>query len=573
MANIDEQKLRPVPVHRVLLTSFCVVLGGCTGIIDGAPISKKDTGDVAAPGGLSEPTDPSECIESPSPRLLRQLTREEYQKTVADLLGIADPDISPIPPDATVRGFTNNVTVSFVTAAHLDAFFRVGDALATRALSESFDHVVPCTTQDAACAATFVESFGLRAFRRPLSEDEKARYLAFFAPSFSQGDFNAGVAGAIQAMLIAPTFLLRSELGLASVDGGFRLTPYETASALSYTFWGTMPDDALFESAASGALGSAAEVEAQARRLLADPRGRARVAHFFYEWLEVPKMYFATKDPATYPALFSGASDAPVLHDSMRAEQAAFVGHVVFDSTQRFAELFTANYTFANDALAAHYGLPAPGSPSEVTKVFWPPDSARSGLLTMGAFLFGHARTTSSSPTQRGHLIREALLCNDISPPPPGVDANIPAGSPGRTAREQIENLTASGACPACHQTMDPIGFGLEAFDGIGQFRTIDNGVPVDTTGEIVGLSAPATFDGAKELSTILANSREARACLVTNYYRFARGFDAKDSDACALSKLQHDFVEADVSIPDLFVALALQQSFGSRRSAEELVP
>jgi hypothetical protein len=287
MANIYDLTLRPAAGWRFLLAASCMALGGCTGIIDGAP-PKEDAGGVVAAGGLSDPANPSECMESPSPRLLRQLTRDEYQQTVADLLGIVEPDVSLIPPDPTVRGFTNNVTVSFVTAAHLDAFLRVGDTLATRAVQESFDQVVPCNTQDAACAATFVESFGLRAFRRPLSEDERARYLGFFEPSLSEGDFSAGVALAIQAMLIAPNFLLRSELGLATVDGGFRLTPYELASALSYTFWGTMPDDALFASAASGALGNPAEVEAQARRLLADPRGRARVADFFYEWLEVP---------------------------------------------------------------------------------------------------------------------------------------------------------------------------------------------------------------------------------------------------------------------------------------------
>jgi hypothetical protein len=558
----------------LLLTS------SCTGIVDGPPSGSSGPGGVGTPGvgspgpgGVTDLDAAANCQEAPSPRLLRQLTREEYRKTVADLLALTEPDVSAVPPDATVRGFTNNVTVAFVTPAHMDAFLRAGGQLAKRAVQESYAGLVGCVTEDAACAADFVNRLGQRAFRRPLTNEEQSRYVQFFDPGLTGGDFKTGVALAIQALLVAPQFLLRSELGADAGDGRFQLTPYELATSLSYTLWGTLPDNALFASAASGALANRTELEAQARRLLADPRGRERVSSFFYEWLEVPKMFVASKDEATFPALAADRGGVRPLQDAMKAEHDAFVTHVVFDSTRGFEELFTADYSFVNDRLALLYGLPAPGSPEQVVQVPLGAGSPRGGLLTMGALLFGHARTTSSSPTQRGHLIREALLCSDIPPPPPDVDPNVPPGAAGKTARQQITNLTGTGVCAGCHQLMDPIGFGLEGFDAIGQFRTTDNGEPVDATGEIVAIATPGAFDGPRELSQVLAASREAKACFVTNYYRFARGYDAKDVDVCALQQLQRDFVVGQLSIPDLFVSLVLKDSFSSRRSAEVLSP
>ena len=529
---------------------------------------------AGASGSGGAPAVAADCnTESPSPRLLRQLTLSEYQNTVGTLLSLEAPDVSAIPPDRTLRGFTTNVTVSFVTPTHLDAYFSVGTALASRAVKEAFSKLVPCTTQDSACSASFLESFGRRAFRRPLTSEEKARYSKLFDPALTGGDFKTGVELTIRSLLVSPNFLFRSELGVDAGQGRFALTPYEIASALSYTFWGTMPDDALFAAAASGALSQKSEIEAQARRLLADQRGRGEVAKFFYEWLESPRAYIADKDATAFPKLYIAAAGVDAVRDAMRAEQDAFVTHVVFDSTKKFAELFNANYTFANDRLAAFYGLPLPGTGEATKKVALPTESERGGLLTLGMFLFGHARTTQSSPTQRGHMIRANILCQDIPPPPPDVDATVQPGTPGKTARAQILNLTSSGSCPACHRLQDPIGFGLEGFDGVGDPRTVDNGEAVDSSGQINGLSPPSassiSFNGAKELSAILASNEQARKCMVTNYYRYARGFDAKGVDTCAVNRLSQDFIANDLDLGELFVRVVLQDSFVTRRSTE----
>ncbi|HWZ88313.1 MAG TPA: DUF1592 domain-containing protein, partial [Polyangiaceae bacterium] len=325
-----------------LLSLFTLTVAGCTAEISGnlgtSGASKGDGTQATSGAG----TNATPAVESPSPRLLRQLTLSEYGNTITELLHLTNPDTTAIPPDVTVDGYTTNVTGTFVTQAYMDAYSSVGSALADRAVTESYSALVPCQTQDSACAASFVDAFGLRAFRRPLSVDEETRYGKLFDASVTGGDFKTGVGLVIKAMLISPYFLFRSELGQDGGQGNFLLTPYETASALSYTYWGTMPDDALFASAKSGALTKATEVEAQARRLLADARGRSRIASFFYEWLESPRAYIAAKDMGTYPNLYSGPSGFTGIVDAMRAEEDAFVTHVVFDSTKKFSELFTA---------------------------------------------------------------------------------------------------------------------------------------------------------------------------------------------------------------------------------------
>jgi hypothetical protein len=428
-----------------------------------------------------------------------------------------------------------------------------------------------------ACASQFVRSFGLRAFRRPLSDDELTRYMGFFDSSLTQGDFKVGVALVIQGMLISPNFLFRSELGADSGNGSFALTSYEVASALSYAYWGTMPDAALFAAAQSGALSTKAQIAAQAQRLLADPRGRSRVASFFYEWTQGARANIATPDQGTYPAIYAAPGGFAAVVKAMREEEDAFVTSVAFDSTKKFSELFSARYTFANDTLAAYYGLAPPGTGETLAKVNVGPSSARGGILTLGMFLLGHARADESSPTQRGHQIRANILCDDVPPPPPGVVPIVPPGTPGATGRDQIQAITGSGVCASCHDLLNPIGFGLEAFDGVGQERKLDNGYPVDATGQLTGFDDATgktiAFDGVRQLSDILGTYATAQSCFAANYYRYIRGFAPQDADLGAVQKLQQHFVQANEDLPDLFVEIALQDSFVQRRNAEVIKP
>jgi hypothetical protein len=563
-----------------------LVVAGCTGQISGlgssgpggpTPSGAAGGSGVSSTGagGSATAGAPAPGVEGPSPRLLRQLNLAEYRATVTDLLHLTNVDVSAIPPDVAVDGFTTNVTGLFVSDASMDAYNTTGAALANRAVAESYATLVPCTTQDATCQGAFVDAFGTKAFRRPLAADERTRYLALFDPSLTGGDFKTGVGLVVRAMLVSPYFLFRSELGAdAAMTGTFALTPYEIATSLAYTYWGTMPDDALFAAAKSGALASTnkAAIETQARRLLADPRGRARVASFFYEWMESARAYVATKDAGKYPAFAKANGTSNAIVSAMRDEEDAFIGNVVFDSTKKWGELFTADYTFANDALAGYYGLPLPGSATP-QKVMIPAGDQRGGLLTLGMFLVGHGRTDQSSPTQRGHMIRASMLCSDVPPPPPDVNTNVTMAPAGQTGRDQIQALTGSGVCNGCHSLMNPIGFGLERFDSTGAERTLDNGQPVDATGVINGFTsktgAALTFDGARQLAAILADSDDARRCFAGNYHRYARGFAAKGVDLPAVTNLQQAFLTQNLDLPELFVQVALQDSFVLRRTAD----
>jgi hypothetical protein len=513
--------------------------------------------------------------EQPSPRLLRQLTLIEYTNTLTDLLQLTSPDTSNVPPDNPVDGYTTNVASNFVTQGYIDAYSTIAAALATRVLNESYAKVVSCQTQDTACETTFVQTFGLRAFRRPLTSDEMTRYTALFSSSLTGGSFQTGVSLVIQAMLISPNFLFRSELGTAASNGTYNLTQYEIATALSYAYWATMPDATLFAAAQAGQLSTKAQIQAQAQRLVADPRGRTRIEDFFYQWMQGARANIATPDMGTYPYIYAASGGYQNILTSMRAEEDAFVTNVAFDSTKKFSELLTANYTFANDALANYYGLTPAGSGATAAKVMIPQTSARGGVLTLGMFLLGHARTNESSPTQRGHQIRSNILCSDVPPPPAGVDPVVPAGAPGVTGRDQIQAITGTGICVTCHSLMNPIGFGLEAFDGAGAERTLDNGEPVDTTGQLTGFTDSSgktiTFDGARQLSNILSTYATAQRCFATNYYKYIRGFNPTGVDLGAAQQLSQNFAQNNQDLPDLFVDVSLQDSFIERRSAEAI--
>jgi hypothetical protein len=502
--------------------------------------------------------------EAPSPRLLRLLTRREYQNTVQSLLFVQDADVSNLPIEPRVRGYDNNAGASVVTSRHVDEYMSASEALVKKALAEQRGQLVPCQASEAGCASKFVQTFGRRAFRRPLRSDEQARYEAMFAADLTGGDFDQGVALAMRAMLVSPSFLYRSEVGEPQADGSFVLTPYEIASALSYLYWGSMPDQALFDAAERGALQTKAQREAEARRLLADARASAQLAAFSLQWLRSDNALNAFKDKAIYPAFTDS------LRGAMLEEQARFVTDVALTRDGKFGELFRADYVFANDELARFYGLSPQGN--TFSKLSVPPASQRGGLLGLGAVLAAHAHSNESSPIKRGLFVRDRLLCQDLPPPPANLDTTPPGLDPTLTTRARFGKHTASAACSGCHQFIDGVGFGFEGFDGIGQLRTVENGLPVDTSGELRGLESLGeptrdAFQGTRALSELLAESPNAQRCMTLQYYRFARGYEERDQDACSLDKLQQGFANKDLTIKELLVQLAMLDSFTRRRA------
>jgi hypothetical protein len=496
---------------------------------------------------------PATCTgETPAPRMLRLLTRREYERTVSDLLGVAAPDTSNVPVEPRVRGFDNNAAASVVTSRHVDEYVSLAEKLAVSALESQRARLVPCDGAQSGCSRQVIERLGLRAFRRPLSSDEIEAYLALFAADLTEGSFDKGVELVVQAMLISPSFLYRAEMGRAQGDGTFALTPYETASALSYTLIGSMPDDELFAAAAEGRLSTTSELEAQARRLLADPRARDQLAEFATQWLRTESLLSTNKDSAIFP----GFSDA--VRTAMAEEQRRFLTELFFDPDATFDDLFNADYVFVNDALASFYGLPSPGA--DFARVDAPAASGRGGLLGLGAVMASHAHSNESSPIRRGLFVRDRILCQELPPPPANLDTTPPGLDFSLTTRERFAQHTADENCASCHKFIDGVGFGLEGFDGVGAFRSTENGKPLDTSGTLVGLDSLSgsdthSFDGPRELAELLAGSDSAQACVARQYYRFARGYREEATSDCSVDRLGKEFREGGLKLNDLLVA------------------
>ncbi|MDD9935158.1 MAG: DUF1592 domain-containing protein, partial [Myxococcales bacterium] len=289
------------------------------------------------------------------PSSLQRLRHREYDNSVRDLLGL---ELSPgesFAPDNQVGLFDNTASAQTVSVLLAEQYVGAAEELA---LAADVDGLLGCSPDGAAgatCVGDFVARFGRRAFRRPLSDDERDRLLALHAEVSAASDSRMGVRGVITAVLSSPNFLFRPEFGMdaAPVPDGKRLTSYELAARLASLLWASVPDEALLEAAATDAIQEPSELEAQTRRMLADPRARAAMADFYDQWFGLDALESATKDPGEYPSFTES------LRDAMGEETRRYVDHVLWEDDARLATLLTAPYSFVNDELAEHYGLDA----------------------------------------------------------------------------------------------------------------------------------------------------------------------------------------------------------------------
>jgi hypothetical protein len=512
-----------------------------------------------------------------SPRqLVRRLTHAQYDNTVRDLLGDYSKPAERFPPEDYVDGFKNQLTGQGMPPLLVETYSTAAERLALNAFRiGDVNGLVPCkpsSFSDQTCRDAFVRRFGLRAFRRPLTEDEVKRYsAAFSAQARVSRRFLDGARVVVEAMLQSPNFLFHVEAG---PDG--RNTDYDVASRLSYLLWNTMPDDALFEAAAKGELSTVAGRERTARRMLENaPRSREALDQFFEEWLRFDRVVNAVK-ANRYQAF------TPELALAMAEETRTLLHHLVSNDLN-FMEALTADYSFLTSELAEVYGVPPPKEQFELVK--FPADSQRAGILGQGTFLASTAGPTDTSPTARGIFVRERLLCQHVPPPPPGVITTLPdplvdAKPKGRRQlmAEHVENPT----CASCHRLMDPIGFGFEHFDAIGQYRLKEmipvprrggggggggrGGPPpipldIDAQGEIAGLPN-SNFSGAKQLGSILANSPVCQECVVRQMFRYSYGRLEASADEGTIDQLYERFKGSGFKLKSLLVALVESPEF-----------
>lgn len=489
----------------------------------------------------------------------RRLSRVEYDNTLHDLLGDdSHAGFARLPEDVH-DPFDNDFATQQPSAVLVEAAETLAGEAADRLLSDPTkrDKVVGCTPtgpDDAACLTAFITHFGRLALRRPLTSDEIAEYAALQSYAVEAGDFYLAVGMVIRTLLQDPEFLYRVEVGTqaAGLPGVFRLNDYELATRLSYFILGTTPDDALLDRAGRHQLSNPKQVRAAAEQLLADPRARDRADRFHALWMG----YQTLPHPADVTA-------------SMRAETAALVGHVLFDEQRPWTDLFTTDQTYIDATLAGLYGMPAPASGFAWTPFASGPGERR-GILSTGSFLSVAGKFGDTSPTQRGKLIRERLLCQTIPPPPPNVNVDMPPPSTGGSSckYDRYEAHRSVGSCFACHSQMDPVGFGLENFDQMGRYRTTDTGAPECTIagdGQLIGEDGAITFHGPGELGGVLAQSAQFQGCMVTQLYRFAVGHKEHEEDVPYLESLA-TALAADGRFDHLVLALVSNDAFAYRR-------
>ncbi|RYZ04042.1 MAG: DUF1592 domain-containing protein [Myxococcales bacterium] len=556
-----------------LLAALGAAAYGCQANVDGSADGQPSPPGGAAGSGPQGASTPEQVLASaacqkpaPGAAPLRRLSNAEYRNTVQDLLAVV-PGIGAAVSTATKDfveeaeslGFRNNTDFlgvsSLVAQGYLDAAESLAPAIASTAA------LLPCTTQDAACAKTFVETFGKRAFRRPLLPEEVARYTAVFDKAQAKGyGFQTGVEWMAFSMLQSTQFLYRVELGAArGVD--YAPSPYETANRLSYLIWQSMPDQALFDAADRGELSEKKQIEAQARRLLKDPKA-SRLLEYFDQWLDTDRLTTFDRDVNVYPGL---PANLPQL---LQNETHAFVSYLLQSPTGSLGELLSGQYSFLNADLAKHYGVTGPtGAAYERVEL-----PGRSGVLTQG-MLLSHDKPTRTSIVRRGLKVRLDMLCNRVPAPPNNVQLDLEGLGSGLTQRQRLEKHRVEPSCSGCHTLMDPLGVVFEGFDAVGRPRVTDeSGMPVVTSSEI---TATRDMNGAVAdaagLGQALANSQEVRDCYVTQSFRFFYGRDYSTADQCSMAQLFIAFRDSKQSLSELIVALTQTDQFLYRPAPEAL--
>ena len=491
--------------------------------------------------------------------VLRRLTHSQYNNTVRDLLGNHTRPADAFPQEDYVNGFKNQIAAQDISPLLAEAYNTAAERLAKAAFVGGTDsnQLIPCKPGSVACADKFIRSFGLRAFRRPVTLTEFRRYKAVFTKGTARtGDFLAGAQLVIEAMLQSPKFLFRAD----------NSSPYAVASRLSYFLWDTMPDEALFRAAASGELSARGGIEKAIQRMIAEPRAREAVHEFAAQWLRFDLVQTAVKDRMLYPQF------SPELAVAMAEETKRLIADLVW-TDGNFMDLFTAPYTFVNSDLANLYGIRAPAN--DFDRVALPDAAQRAGILGHGTFLAQTSKPGDTSPTVRGYFVREHFFCHQVPDPPPGTNSNLPPLLEDRpqTNRDRLNEHLINRSCAGCHALMDPIGFGFERFDAIGKRREKQTikffpdrrakdqtpkmvDLELDTTGKVSGL-ANSEFRTPIELGRILAGSADCQACIVKQLFRYAYGRRETDADRKLISDATAAFRDSKFRFKVLMMFLA----------------
>jgi len=417
---------------------------------------------------------------------------------------------------------------------------------------------------EAPCARTILSKLTRRAFRRAVTDADVKPLLTFYQRGRAEGDFDHGMEKALTAMLVSPDFLFRVEHDpKGSAPGSvYRIGDFELASRLSFFLWSSIPDDQLLSLAEQGKLKDPAVLQQQVARMLDDPKSQALVDNFAGQWLYLRNLQLSKPDPDAFPEFDES------LRQAFRTETSLFFQNV-FREDHSVLELLDANYTFLNQRLAQHYGIANVYGPQfrKVTLT----DPNRGGLLGQGSVLTVTSYPNRTSVVQRGKWILETLLGTPPPPPPMVVPELVPHGKDGRalTMREQMEQHRANPVCASCHSRMDPLGFALENYDGVGKWRDKDSGNPIDASGK---LPDGTTFVGPAGLKKILSTKdRDEFISTATEkllLYALGRGLEYYDEPA--VRAISRQAAKDDYRMSALIAAIVKSTPFEMRRTPDQ---
>ncbi len=450
------------------------------------------------------------------------------------------------------------------------SFLRITGPLtgtATTGDTESRRRVLICSPSsptDETCAKRIISTVGRRAYRRPLTDTEVAVPLARYRAGAKQGGFESGVEMALRSILVSPKFLFRAESQPAGIapNTAYHVSDIDLASRLSFFIWSSIPDEALLDLAAKGALHRPEVMQQQVRRMLADPKSQALVDNFAGQWLHVRNVQTHQPSPET---LFHFDDN---LRTALEQEMNLFFGSLVREN-RPITDLLDANYTFLNERLAKHYGIPGVQG-ERFQRVTLPGDSVRSGLLGKGAILMSTSYSNRTSPVIRGKWILENVFGTPPPPPPPNVPALAEVRDPRKVLpmREQMAAHRKNPVCAGCHAQMDQLGFALENFDAIGEWRDIySSGTPVDASGQ---LPDGARFSGPVELRKLLRDHSDQFLTTVTDKlltYALGRGLEA--SDTPAVRAIKRGAATDNYRFASLIEQIVMSTPFTERMSVE----
>lgn len=509
-----------------------------------------------------------DCSLPPDPGrvTLRRLNKAEYNNTIRDLAGVDFQPAADFPNDDVGYGFDNIGDVLTLSPLLLEKYLAAADKIVEAAWQkpETRRRIVsqePKNNDDRKAAETSLRNFARRAYRRPVRDEEVERLLRFVDLVRKNGDpLDLGLKLAARAILVSPNFIFRVEKDRPAPAGksGSPISEFELASRLSYFLWSSMPDEELFRQAEKNELRK--NLEAQVRRMLADAKSRALVDNFAGQWLQLRNLRLKTVNPD--PDRFPAFSEA--LRLAMIRETELFFEHLLREDRNLF-EFLDADWTFVNERLAKHYGIP--GVQGEEFRKVKLPNEQRGGVLTQASILTVTSNPTRTSPVMRGKWILENILNSPPPPPPPEVpelpdDAKAMASG---SLRQRLELHRSNAVCASCHERMDPIGFGLENFNAIGGWRDRDGQFPIDAGGI---LPSGQKFSGPKELRLVLKTTKgdDFRRCLAEKMLTYALGRGLEYYDRCAVKEICESVSRNDNRFSSLVIAIIQSDPFQMRR-------